>query len=228
MYTIYYRRNWSTAARVFYDSANCVLRIVCGIERAKGLELPDASVLKREDFTDLARLLNDSKSRIEKKQCGSFFNDLKLQVDLEQQLEKIHIHSDGSKRKVLQVVSPKHSAEERLPQLPEHVFCVDQGKEFSLTRLENFCYYQEKDRNKKACTVSVYCPTDAWYAVQDLRDMRNDIVGHPGSADLSNDGIQKVFDAVKQAYNKLIIATEISEEDAYKEFKQIMTSKSIQ
>ena len=213
-----------TAARVFYDSANYVFRKVCEIERAKGLELPDASVLKGEDFTDLAKLLTDSKSRIEKKQCGSFFKDLG-QGELKQ-LEEKYNHSDGSKRNVV-LLNLAVDSDNWLPGV-EHVFCIDQGKVFSLMRLESSRYYQEKGRDKKACKVSVYCPTDAWYAVQDLRDMRNRIIGHPNSADLSNDGIQKVFDAVKRAYNKLIIVTEISEEDAYKEFNQIMTSKSIQ
>ena len=214
---------------MLYDSANCVLRKVCEIERQKGLDdLPAEDILLREDFTDLAKCLNDL-DRFNLKtpnQMGSFFEArLLFQARLKKLDEPYKHHYGGSDRNAVQL--EPIGANSDSVEFPSHVVCIDGGSKFSLTNCGggDSKYYQKRSRDKKACTVNVYRCTDAWAAVQDLEDMRDAIIGHPPSASLND--IQKVFDDVKEAYDKLVATTGISREDAYKKFEEIKTSKSI-
>ena len=72
--------------------------------------------------------------------------------------------------------------------------------------------------------LSVHRPTNVWAAANDLSKIRNRFVGHPLSTNLSDDALEMMLAKLKKAYDKLMPAVEIPEDDCKKligEFEKI-------
>ena len=112
-----------------------------------------------------------------------------------------------------------------LPALNDRVFIHWGKKNCSpwVTKIDGLHYYLDTGKEIVA-EVSVYRPTDIWAAVDDLRIMRNSFVGHPPSTSISDDALEMMLAKVKKAYDKLMHAVRIPQDDHKKlmeEFEKI-------
>ena len=226
------RRNYLSATRLFYDNAAGVLREVCKRERDNfGLPLPTRTSLREEkdqkeldqiDFSALADHLNNLK-RITSNHCGSFFKHA-FECDTDFSTDP------ASKRKVA-VLKPRNADPNTALVAGDKVVCIHPQSKTShkrlkwlcIDRIEDSCYYLDHHERIVLPVVSVYHPTDAWIAVNTLRTLRNRVVGHPSSTQLSCSALDKLFADVEDAYKKLEVS-----EDVYKnEFDKIRAGKLI-
>ena len=76
---------------------------------------------------------------------------------------------------------------------------------------------------KDGASVDVYLPTDTWYCVNELRNMRNSIA-HSCAANLTNDRLKGMFKRVREIYEKIMVH---DADKTYKELQEIETSRSI-
>ena len=165
------------AARVIFDNAASVLRAACiAKDKSHGIAPPskntygdkDDLVLEEIEFTSL-------KDHLEKalRKC-----DFKLRPEF-----MVCPGSAGNKKVVVLIAAQNIEVSiSILPALNNQVFVrnCESGKKICsplVKKVEGSNYYLDSGKEIKV-DVSVYCHTDAWAAVDELRKIRNEFVGH--------------------------------------------------
>ena len=95
---------------------------------------------------------------------------------------------------------------------PQDSMCRRYTRRPYVMKVDGSRYFLDID---EAIPVPVYVhrPTDVWAAAHDLSKIRNRFVGHPSSTNLSDDALETMLAKVKKAYDKLMPAVEIPEDD---------------
>ena len=215
---------------MIFDNAASVLRAACiAKQNCYNIPLPTKNdrlctkylALEEIEFSTLAKHLTEMEP------CKS---EALLKYDF-RLFTEIAVDILGNLRVVL-IAEPDADC---LPGLDDTVFIFAQNSMYwrytrkpRVTKVDGSRYYLDMGETIPA-PLSVHRPTDVWVAANDLSMIRNRFVGHPSSTNLSDDALETMLAKVKKAYDKLMPAVEIPEDDCKKlmdEFEKIKEGMS--
>lgn len=176
-----------------FDSSAQLLRAVCQEEAKHGYNVPDR--LEEKDFSWLVEyLIKPEKRLIRGKACpGSFFRFASSQGELSS-LEQ-------SNRTKLTVKRWSESFQDD-PSTYKMIIANLTKSEFTATsdgstmHLHRQCSKQERHMNN----IDVYFTTEKHDAVDCLREIRNQRIGHPNGAAMSVKVLQELYEKVKKCF----------------------------